>query len=157
MVVAATVVVLAVLLLLRGVFGGDSSGGSSGDASGRPAGSSSSSSSRSSAASASHTSVPGLADCPLRGLPAQAGDTMDEIYAGGPYPYRQDGVVFDNRERRLPPEKHGYYHEFTVVTPGSADRGTRRIIVGGADTEAPEVLYYTGNHYASFCVVSGLD
>ncbi len=82
---------------------------------------------------------------------------MHEIYRGGPYPYRQDGVVFDNRERRLPKAAHGYYHEFTVVTPGSADRGTRRIIVGGSDTEAPEVLYYTGNHYASFCVVSGLD
>lgn len=82
---------------------------------------------------------------------------MHEIYAGGPYPYRQDGVVFDNRERRLPKAAHGYYHEFTVVTPGSADRGARRVIVGGPDTEAPEVLYYTGNHYASFCVVSGLD
>ena len=105
----------------------------------------------------SDTSVAGLSSCALNSLPSQADDTVDEIYRGGPYPYRQDGVIFDNREQRLPHEAHGYYHEFTVVTPGSADRGTRRIIVGGSDTEAPEVLYYTGNHYASFCVVSGLD
>ena len=105
----------------------------------------------------SRTSAPGLADCALASLPDQAEDTVSEIYDGGPYPYRQDGVVFDNRERRLPRMAHGYYHEFTVVTPGSADRGARRIIVGGTDTEAPEVLYYTGNHYGSFCLVSGLD
>jgi len=98
-----------------------------------------------------------LASCALSGLPPQADDTVEEIFAGGPFPYRQDGVVFDNRERRLPGEPHGYYHEYTVRTPGSSDRGARRVIAGGGTGGAPEVLYYTGNHYASFCLVSGLD
>jgi ribonuclease T1 len=93
----------------------------------------------------------------LSGLPSQAGQTVQWIYAGGPFPYRQDGVIFDNRERRLPGEPHGYYHEYTVRTPGSADRGARRIIAGGTNETAPQVLYYTANHYASFCLVSGLD
>lgn len=52
-------------------------------------------------------------------LPGQARDTLVLIGKGGPYPYRTDGVVFDNREKRLPKEPSGYYHEYTVVTPGS--------------------------------------
>jgi guanyl-specific ribonuclease Sa len=99
----------------------------------------------------------GVSACALAGLSSQAKDTVTEIFDGGPFPYRQDGVIFDNRERRLPGEPHGYYHEYTVRTPGSADRGTRRVIAGGTTPTAPEVLYYTGNHYASFCLVSGLD
>ena len=35
-------------------------------------------------------------------LPAQAGPVLDAIARGGPYRYRQDGGVFQNRERRLP-------------------------------------------------------
>jgi ribonuclease T1 len=93
--------------------------------------------------------------CALSSLPAQADDTVREILSGGPFPYRQDGAIFDNRERRLPTEPHGYYHEFTVQTPGSDDRGARRIIAGGDHETGPEELYYTGNHYASFCRVSG--
>ena len=78
-------------------------------------------------------------------LNAQAAHTLALIRSGGPYPYRQDGVVFTNRERLLPRQASGYYREFTVVTPGSPDRGARRIIAGdGGD------LYYTDDHYASF-------
>ena len=93
--------------------------------------------------------------CDLAGLPVQADRTVQEIKTGGPFPYRQDGVVFDNREGRLPQEPHGWYHEYTVVTPGSDDRGERRIIAGGRDETSPEVLYYTADHYASFCLVAG--
>ncbi|GAB2726381.1 ribonuclease domain-containing protein [Kitasatospora kifunensis] len=78
-------------------------------------------------------------------LPSQARDTLALIGKGGPYPYRTDGVVFDNREKRLPKEPSGYYHEYTVVTPGSGDRGARRIVTGGAGEE-----YWTADHYASF-------
>lgn len=175
--VAAAVVALLVLLVVRGLLGGSADRTSAGQtststttpaartstAAGRgasttkPGSKPSRTTTSSTRPQPSETSVAGLAGCALRGLPNQAADTVDEIYRGGPYPYRQDGVVFDNRERRLPSEPHGFYHEFTVVTPGSSDRGARRIIVGGADTEAPEVLYYTGNHYVSFCVVGGLD
>ncbi|MEV7094152.1 ribonuclease domain-containing protein [Amycolatopsis sp. NPDC051045] len=85
----------------------------------------------------------------LSALPPQASDTWKLIEAGGPYPYpRNDDVVFENREKRLPGKKSGYYHEYTVKTPGSADRGARRLITGQAHE-----LYYTGDHYASFVVV----
>ena len=80
---------------------------------------------------------------------------MQEIGAGPPYRYPQDGVTFDNREHLLPKEPLGYYREFTVTTPGSPDRGTRRVIAAGGTSTAPTTLYYTGNHYASFCHVTG--
>jgi ribonuclease T1 len=78
-------------------------------------------------------------------LPAEAYDTIELIRRGGPYPYPRDGAVFMNRERRLPQRGTGYWHEYTVVTPGEDDRGARRI-VAGRDGE----LYYTGDHYRSF-------
>ena len=109
----------------------------------------------SSAASASGASakVPGagagLAVKPLSSLPSQAADTWKLIQKGGPYPYpRNDNVVFGNREKVLPPQKNGYYHEYTVKTPGSPDRGARRLVTGSA-----KELYYTGDHYATFVVV----
>src|SRR5262249_16743478 len=44
-------------------------------------------------------------------LPPQARQTLALIAQGGPFPYRQDGQVFQNRERRLPRQPSGYYHE----------------------------------------------
>lgn len=81
------------------------------------------------------------------GLPAEALATLTTIERGGPFPYRQDGRVFENRERRLPQRPRGYYREYTVDTPGSPDRGARRIVTGG---DPPEVFYYTDDHYRSF-------
>lgn len=78
-------------------------------------------------------------------LPRQAQDTIRLIDQGGPFPYRQDGTVFQNRERLLPGRSSGYYREYTVVTPGESDRGARRIIAGAGGE-----LYYTADHYASF-------
>ena len=78
-------------------------------------------------------------------LPPEAHDTIRLIAANGPFPYRQDGVVFENRERLLPAKATGYYHEYTVKTPGSPDRGARRLIRGGQNE-----LYYTDDHYDSF-------
>jgi ribonuclease T1 len=80
-------------------------------------------------------------------LPAQAIDTLQLIERGGPYPYRQDDGVFGNRENRLPRQSRGYYREFTVETPGSRDRGARRIIAGG---RPPVEYFYTDDHYDSF-------
>ncbi|MEU9143670.1 ribonuclease domain-containing protein [Streptomyces sp. NPDC048349] len=79
-------------------------------------------------------------------LPSQAHDTLKLIDAGGPFPYRQDGVVFQNRERLLPSQSRGYYHEYTVITPGSPTRGARRIVTGRQSQED----YYTADHYATF-------
>ncbi|MFD4137983.1 ribonuclease domain-containing protein [Streptomyces sp. NPDC058572] len=82
-------------------------------------------------------------------LPSQAHTTLDLIDRGGPFPYRQDGSVFQNRERILPSHSSGYYHEYTVRTPGSSTRGARRIVTG----QAYEEDYYTSDHYASFDLI----
>ncbi|HET7931219.1 MAG TPA: ribonuclease domain-containing protein [Rhodanobacteraceae bacterium] len=80
-------------------------------------------------------------------LPPEARDTLALIARGGPFPHHQDGVVFGNYEHLLPTEPRGYYHEYTVETPGAHNRGARRIITGG---EPPRVYYYTDDHYRSF-------
>jgi ribonuclease T1 len=82
-------------------------------------------------------------------LPRQGQETYRLIRQGGPFPYEKDGTVFGNRERLLPPQKRGYYREYTVQTPGSRDRGARRIVCGGKP-KAPDVCFYTSDHYASF-------
>jgi ribonuclease T1 len=82
-------------------------------------------------------------------LPAQGQETYQLIRQGGPFPYEKDGVVFGNRERLLPQQKRGFYREYTVKTPGSADRGARRIVCGG-EVKTPRACYYSDDHYASF-------
>jgi guanyl-specific ribonuclease Sa len=81
------------------------------------------------------------------GLPDEAVETLARIRAGGPFEYRQDGSVFENRERLLPAQPRGYYREYTVETPGSYDRGARRIVSGG---HPPVEFFYTDDHYRSF-------
>ncbi|WP_230474954.1 ribonuclease domain-containing protein [Dyella monticola] len=80
-------------------------------------------------------------------MPAEACVTLTEILHGGPFPYSQDGVVFGNYEGVLPQQPRGYYHEYTVPTPGAQNRGARRIITGGTP---PTAFYYTDDHYRSF-------
>jgi guanyl-specific ribonuclease Sa len=72
---------------------------------------------------------------------------LEAIARGGPHPYRQDGGVFQNREGQLPRQPRGYYREYTVETPGSGDRGPRRIVTGG---NPPVEYWYTDDHYRSF-------
>ena len=84
----------------------------------------------------------------LSQLPAEARRTVALIDQGGPFPYAKDGVVFGNYEKLLPRQKRGFYHEYTVSTPGSRDRGARRIVTG-QDGE----IYYTDDHYKSFRTV----
>lgn len=83
-------------------------------------------------------------------LPAEARRTEQLIRVGGPFPYAKDGTVFVNRERLLPRHPRGYYREYTVPSPGAADRGARRIVCGGEQRTAPDACYYTADHYASF-------
>jgi ribonuclease T1 len=80
-------------------------------------------------------------------LPPEAREALALIRQGGPFPYRRDGITFQNRERRLPEAASGYYREYTVTTPGSRDRGARRIISGG---RPPTVFYYSDDHYRTF-------
>jgi ribonuclease T1 len=82
-------------------------------------------------------------------LPAEALETLRLIKAGGPFPFGEDGVLFRNSAALLPPHPRGYYHAYTVRTPGSADRGQRRIVCGGPRKQTRE-CYYTDDYYASF-------
>jgi ribonuclease T1 len=86
----------------------------------------------------------------LTALPAEARNTYRLIAHGGPFPYAKDGIVFGNRERRLPSGPRGSYREYTVRTPGAQDRGARRIVCTTPPPSPPEVCYYTEDHYASF-------
>jgi len=85
----------------------------------------------------------------LADLPRQGQTTYELIRQGGPFPYEKDGTVFGNRERLLPAAPRGYWREYTVKTPGSRDRGARRIVCGGPPRQ-PHACYYTADHYASF-------
>lgn len=79
-------------------------------------------------------------------LPPQARDVLRRIDAGGPYKYDKDGSTFGNFEGVLPSAPRGYYREYTVDTPGSPDRGARRIVTGDGD----RIRYWTDDHYESF-------
>ena len=93
--------------------------------------------------------VDGLPVVQVAELPPEARETLARIETGGPFPYRQDGAVFQNREGLLPDHAQGYYREYTVPTPGEDDRGARRI-VAGANGER----YWTADHYASFAWIA---
>ncbi len=87
----------------------------------------------------------GLPLIELADLPREATDVIDLIFVGGPYAYDKDGSTFGNYEGLLPDEPRGYYAEYTVDTPGSDDRGARRIVTGDGGE-----FYWTADHYASF-------
>jgi len=86
-----------------------------------------------------------IQDIAVAELPSEARTTLQLIKQGGPFPFSRDGVVFGNYEKRLPQRPRGYYHEYTVKTPGSRNRGARRIVCG----QVPE-CYYSGDHYRTF-------
>lgn len=146
----------AVLLLAWAVTGGLGSVGSDGDAGPTVAVDRSSASSSPSptpddpggepTSGATTDPASGLPLARLGDLPPEAARTVDLIERGGPFPEPEhDGGVFGNREELLPDEDYGYYREYTVPTPGSPDRGARRIIAGDGGE-----LYWTADHYASF-------
>jgi len=97
----------------------------------------------------------GLKTCEISSLPAEAATTVNLIHHGGPFPYSRDGIVFGNFEHRLPGQSRGYYHEYTVPTPGAKTRGARRVITGGKPLTNPAEFYYTGDHYETFCQIGG--
>ena len=78
-------------------------------------------------------------------LPPEARQALEQIKAGGPFAYPNDGRIFGNREAHLPKRSRGYYREYTVRTPAVRDRGARRIVVGRGGE-----LYYTEDHYRTF-------
>ncbi|MEV5875813.1 ribonuclease domain-containing protein [Streptomyces sp. NPDC052101] len=129
---------LVVAVLLAGCSSAGSPGGGSGVGGSRPAGTGAS------APAWAH----GMGTVREAQLPAEARRTLALIDKGGPFPYAKDGVVFGNHEGRLPGHQRGYYHEYTVTTPGSRDRGARRIVTGQSGE-----IYYTDDHYNSFRAV----
>ena len=90
----------------------------------------------------------------LSDLPPEARATLLLIKQGGPFPYpRKDGSTFGNFEKRLPERPRGHYREYTVPTPGSRDRGARRIVAGSGrtgDVTNSGEYYYSHDHYRSF-------
>ncbi|MGH3850549.1 MAG: ribonuclease domain-containing protein, partial [Pseudonocardiaceae bacterium] len=86
-----------------------------------------------------------LGEVDVAQLPSEARQTLELIKQAGPFPYSRDGISFGNRERILPRRERGYYHEYTVPTPGAKNRGARRIIAGITGE-----YYYTDDHYRSF-------
>jgi ribonuclease T1 len=124
-IVAAVVVAMMVITLAAALFGCGPSGSSSGEPSKDP--------------------DSGLAFVAVDDLPKEAQQMLTLIDKGGPYPYSRDGIVYNNLEKILPKQTKGYYHEFTVKTPGEKDRGARRIVTGTGGER-----YYTDDHYKSF-------
>ena len=84
----------------------------------------------------------------LSTLPPETKETLRLIKQGGPFSYPRDGVVFGNFEKRLPKKQRGYYHEYTVSTPGIHNRGARRIVCG-----QPIECYYSDDHYETFKLI----
>jgi ribonuclease T1 len=87
-------------------------------------------------------------------LPGEAAETLRLIKAGGPFPFGEDGVLFRNSAVLLPQHPRGYYHAYTVRTPGSTDRGQRRIVCGGPRKQTSD-CYYTDDYYVSFKRIAG--
>jgi len=95
----------------------------------------------------------GIGDIAVAALPREARTTLALIKAGGPFAYAKDGSVFGNREKLLPPQRRGYYREYTVRTPGVRSRGARRIVAGAGaagDVRNSGEYYYSDDHYNSF-------
>ena len=68
------------------------------------------------------------------------------IASGDALPYEQDGIRLPEPRGEPPRPPPGLlYREYTVPTPGSPDRGARRLVVGDDGS-----VYYTSDHYSNF-------
>lgn len=92
----------------------------------------------------------GLPWIALADLPPEGRRVYAQIAKGGPFSFGKDGSTFLNSEGLLPDHKRGYYREYTVLTPGVATRGARRIVCGGKPVTSTEECYYTDDHYRTF-------
>ncbi|HEY0453180.1 ribonuclease domain-containing protein, partial [Actinophytocola sp.] len=90
----------------------------------------------------------GVDQVALSSLPAEVADTVARVNAGGPFPFPNDGTVYQNREGVLPACASGYYHLYAVPAPSGADSGNQRLITGGAGE-----FFYTPDRYATFALV----
>lgn len=90
-------------------------------------------------------------------------DLITKIINCDQLPFKQDGQIFSNKEKKLPVMPYGYYQEYTLIVPKDADhtfyvgntqytaypsysvRGPERLVIGGGQR-----IYYTPTHYDSF-------
>jgi filamentous hemagglutinin len=73
------------------------------------------------------------------------GPTLARIAAGERLDFPNDGSTFQNRERRLPRQRAGYYKEYVHPTPDLPGPGPQRIVAGQEGE-----IYYTPDHYRTF-------
>ncbi len=64
--------------------------------------------------------------------------------------YRVGGDTFQNREGLLPKKSGRTYTECDIVAEGGTERGACRIVFSNDG-----LVYYTGDHYASFTLLYG--
>jgi RHS repeat-associated protein len=70
--------------------------------------------------------------------------TLERINSSSPE-FDKDGTIFQNRGNPLPAKSANYYTEWTVETPGAANRGARRIVAGKNGER-----FLTNDHYKTF-------
>jgi ribonuclease T1 len=73
------------------------------------------------------------------------GPTLARIQRHERLDFPNDGVTFQNRERRLPQQPAGYYHEYVHPTPGLRGPGPQRVVTGKEGE-----IFYTADHYRTF-------
>ncbi|MBN3759798.1 ribonuclease [Burkholderia sp. Ac-20365] len=142
------------ILVLSAILGGCGKGGSQDTTAGQGASASQTASQPAQAASEAPAASGTLASVTMAQLPGEAAETLRVIKAGGPFPFHEDGVLFRNSAELLPSHPRGYYHAYTVRTPGTTDRGLRRIVCGGPRKQTGD-CYYTDDYYASFKRIAG--
>ncbi|QDT37893.1 ribonuclease domain-containing protein [Stratiformator vulcanicus] len=77
--------------------------------------------------------------------PIDVSETYQRLALRKRFPHNNDGSVFQNRERRLPRQRPGYYREYVHPTEGKRGPGPQRLVIGRAGD-----IWYTGDHYESF-------
>jgi len=100
--------------------------------------------------------LPTIAIADLYRCRPQAKSVVAAIKTNGPFEYDRDDITFENREGALPDATNGTYREYTVETPGSSTRGTRRLITSGSRNRQPasyKAMYYTDDHYDTMWLV----
>src|SRR5260221_12905105 len=70
---------------------------------------------------------------------------LELIAHGGPFPYRQHGVVFQNREGRVTAHARGSHPQEPRPPPGASHHGARRVSNGSPGDEDE-----TRTHYRAF-------
>lgn len=78
-------------------------------------------------------------------LPLEARQKLQVIQnIGAPYPFREDGTIFQNLPERLPRAHRGFYKRFIVPDSSGAAHPQWRLVQGG------DVFYFSRDNGKSF-------